>query len=204
MPGDRKFSRKNGKSVNKNELRSVVRSMQETKHKTFETGFADIGSVSGTLVELSSIGQGTGDGARVGNQINVQKIYVQKILKMQVGASNAQCAVRVLLIQSRGGSLSTSDMPTFFAAADLDKFIIYKDRLVNLSTAVITLAPLFEGTSVMSRVVWKIPRKKIYKQFLTYDDATVTPRNAPIYLYMLAENADGQQAGFETLYYKDS
>lgn len=189
-------------NVMKRYVRSVVKGSQETKHKSFTaSAWVDIGSVSGTLTELTSISQGVGDNERVGNKISATKLYIQKNLRVEDNASIPHATIRVLLLQSRGGSLSTSDMPNFASPCDLDKMIIYRDFLVNLSSTGQNSTGTYFG-STYKRI--KISLKKLAKRNLQYNDTSGTPQNNPIYLYMLADNAQGQQCGFETIYYKDA
>lgn len=183
-------------------IRRQIRLSAETKHKTFTApSWVDIGAVSGTLTELTSIGQGVGDNERVGNKIELQKLYIQKLLRVEDNNAVGHSTIRVLLVQSRAGALSTSDMPGFAAPVDLDKMIVLKDMMVNLSSSAQNASNFYFGSNP-KRI--KINLKKLYKKHLQYNDTNTTPANNPIYLYMFSDNAYGQQCGFETIYYKDS
>lgn len=185
------------------QVRRELRRQLETKHKSFvASSFVDIGSSLGTLVELTSISQGTGDNERVGNRISLEKCYIQKVLRVEDNASIPHATIRVLLVQSRGGSLTTSDMPNLMSPVDLDKMYVLKDQLINLSsTGFNSNSNSFFGSD-MKRI--KINLKNFPKRNLQYDDTNTTPANNPLYLYMLCDNLNGQQGGFESIYYKDA
>lgn len=174
----------------------------ETKHKTFTaSSWVDIGSLSGTLTELTSIGQGVGDNERVGNKITLQKLYIQKLLRVEDNSGVPHATIRVLLVQSRAGALNTGDMPGFAAPVDLDKMIVLKDIMVNLSSSGQNSSNFYFGSNP-KRI--RINLRNLYKKHLQYNDTATTPANNPLYLYMFCDNAYGQQCGFETIYYKDS
>lgn len=201
MPGPQR-NRAMSKKVMQRAIHKAINSQLETKHKSFTAAsWVDIGSVSGTLTELTNIGQGVGDNQRVGNKLTLQKLYIQKNLRVEDNASIPHSTIRVLLVQSRGGALSTSDMPNFASPVDLDKMVVFRDFLVNLSSTGQNSTGTYFGSSV-KRIVIKL--RKFAKKSLQYNDSTTTPQNNPVYLYMLSDNAQGQQVGFETIYYKDA
>ena len=182
---------------------SVVNKKLETKHKTTtQASFLNIGAVSGTLIEVSRCAQGAPDSYRVGNRIDVTKLYVDKSIRLQPG--NSQGFVRVLIVQSRTGVLTTSDMPSLHSPVDLDKmFVLYDNSLMmhaNVWNA--TLGDFAAGSGVHIRK--KFPGKRLFNRQLHYDDAGVACVNNPIYLYMFADTDGPHQAGFETMYYKDA
>lgn len=193
---------RNSSRVIKKAVRKVLNQQMETKHKSFiASAWTDVGAISGTLTELTNIGQGVGDNQRVGNKLTLHKLFIQKNLRVEDNASIPHSTIRVLLVQSRGGALSTSDMPNFADPVDLDKMIIYRDFLVNLSSTGQNSTGTYFGSSV-KRIVIKL--KKFSRKNLQYNDTATTPQNNPVYLYMLSDNAQGQQVGFETIYYKDA
>lgn len=183
------------------EIRRALNQQLETKHKSFvASSFTDIGSTVGTLTQLTNISQGVGDNERVGNRISVQKVYIQKVLRVEDNTSIPHATIRILVVQSRGGSLSTADMPQLMGPVDLDKMYVLKDKLVNLSSVAQNSTGTYFGSN-MFRL--KLNFKSFPKKSLQYDDANTTPANNPIYLYMFCDNLQGQQGGFETIYYKD-
>lgn len=197
----RKDRASNTRSYLQKYIRRQIQLSGETKHKTFTaSSWVDIGATSGTLTELTSISQGVGDNERVGNKIQLQKIYVQKLLRVEDNVSVPHTTIRVLLVQSRAGSLSTSDMPGFAQPVDLDKMIVLKDMMVNLSSTGQNSSGTYFGSNP-KRIKFNL--RKLYKKFLQYNDTVTTPANNPLYLYMFSDNAYGQQCGFETVYYKD-
>lgn len=184
------------------EVRRQLKRQLETKHKSFvASSFVDIGSVSGTLTQLTSIAQGVGDDQRVGNKISIEKVFIQKVLRVEDNTSIPHATIRVLLVQSRGGALSTSDMPQLMGPVDLDKMYVLKDQLINLSSVAQNSTGTYFGSN-MYRL--KINMKNFPKKNLQFDDTNTTPANNPLYLYMFCDNAQGQQGGFETIYYKDA
>lgn len=198
MPGKKaKSSMKNIRSVVRSELNKKI----ETKHKTTTAlSYATIGSTTGTLVDVTAIAQGVADFERVGNRIDVQKLYVQKIIKVADNSSSPHSTVRVLLVQSRAGTLTTSDMPNLLGPCDLDKMYVIKDQMLNLSANSVNSAGVYFG-SPAKRIKFNL--RSLPKKTLQYDDANVNARNFPVYLYMFALNSHAQQAGFETVYFKD-
>lgn len=196
--GKRKQKSPSVRALVKKEMSRAV----ETKHKSFEApAFVDIGALSGTLTEISSISQGVGDSNRVGNRIDVKKIYIQKLLRVEDNTSVPHSTIRVLLVQSRGGVLTTADMPNLMTAVDLDKMYVLKDHLYNLSSTGQNSTGTYFGSPYI-RIKWDV--KNLPKKVLQYDDSTAANQNNPIYLYMFCDNAYGQQGGFETIYYKDA
>ncbi len=192
---------KHPQSLMKYIKRAMVRA-GETKHKTYTaSSWTDIGSSLGTLTQLTQISQGVGDNERVGNRISLQKLYVQKLLRVEDNTTVPHATIRVLLVQSRGGALSTSDMPGFASPCDLDKMIVLKDIMCNLSsTGQAGVGNVYFGSNP-KRI--KFSLNKFYKNSLQFNDTSTTPANNPLYLYMLSDNLQGQQCGFETIYYKD-
>lgn len=186
-------------------IRRQLNRQLETKHKSFEADWTDVGAVSGTLTELTNISQGVGDDQRVGNKINLQKIYIQKVFRLDPSGTtqiSAHGAVRVILAQSRGGPLTNSDFPNYYAPCDLDKMIVLKDKLMNLSGGGAVSGASYAGPTY-SQFKFNVRGINLPKSHLQYNDTGTTPANNPVYLYMFSENGNEQQAGFETIYYKD-
>lgn len=185
-----------------NEVKKQLSRAIETKHQTFVSGGFDyIGSTSGTLVNLTNIAQGTGDNNRVGNSILVKKVLISKVLRLASNQSAAACAIRVMLVRARGAALSTGDMPSYYSAADLDKMYVLEDKFVNVGNTIFTNLNYYAGGPGK--------RVNITKRFKSglkvhYDDTSNTPSSNGLFLYMIAETADAEQAGYETCYYQDA
>lgn len=183
-------------------VKAVVNRSQETKHlTTVASSWTDIGGSLGTLTNITAISQGTGDSNRIGNSVRAQKIFVQKLLRVEDNVSTPHATIRVLLVQARGESLSTSDMPGFASPVDLDKMYVLQDRMVNLSSTGVSGAGTYFGSGSYRL---KLSLSKGFKRNIHYNDASNIPTQNAIYLYMLADNSYGQQCGFETIYYKDA
>lgn len=184
-------------------VKSMINKKIETKHKTYvASDWTNIGAITGTLTDMTDISQGVGDQQRVGNSLNVSKIYVQKLLRVRDNSSIPRSAVRILLVQSRGAPLTTSDMPNYSSPVDLDKMYVLVDRMINLSS---NSQNASNGTYFGSNPYrLKINLTKGFKRALHYNDTATTATQNNIYLYMLDDTGYGQQTGFETIYYKDA
>ena len=179
---------------------AVVRRSQEVKLASFTASTrTSIGSTFGTLTNLASIAQGTGDADRVGNRITVKKLFVHKSITIPDGSAGD--TVRFILLQSRGRELTSSDMPSVFAPADLDKFRVLYDRFIGIHPNYHDGTNPGGGSEVEVR--FSVPAKKLLQKKLQYND-TVTAPDYPIYLYMIDANNTATQAGFEQIYYYDA
>lgn len=181
-------------------VRRMLYKRAETKHYTkVASNWATIGDTLGTIIPLTTgIYQGTGDDQRVGNRITITKVNIVKLFRVQDNSSIPHATIRFLLVQSRGQTLSTSDMPAFGAPCDLDKMIVIKDRLMNLSSAGQNSTGTYFGGDTRKLAFSFRPPKSV----MQYDDNTAICNN-PLYLFMICDNDWGQQMGYESIYFKD-
>lgn len=202
-----KYKKKSYRKTYKPSVTSIVKKELmrsiETKHVNhIATSWIYLGAINGTITNITDISQGVGDNQRVGNRITLTKLYVQKLLRIKPLSTSPYATARVLLVQSRGGSLSTSDMPGFASPVDLDKMYVLKDIMVPLSSQGI------DGTSFFGsnpkRLKFNISFRSLPKNNIQYNDTSSIPQNNSIYLYMIADNDNAEQCGFETAYYKDA
>ena len=182
----------------------VLARKTETKHRTLASGAFDYIGVSGagTLIDICShILQGTADNQRVGNKITLKKLLVSKVMRIVQSQSAENCAVRFLVVQSRGGVLTAADMPNYYSPVDLDKMFVLKDLFFNLSSGGTDYASGLTGSLQQRRIQLKL--NKLPKKVVQYDGSGGIP-NYPVYIYIQAEHGStAEQAGFETMYYKD-
>lgn len=199
MPG------RSGKKTIAKIVKSVLNSSMETKHRSVTSGAFDYIGVSGagTLISLTNqVGQGTADNQRIGNQITLKKLFVSKIMRVVQSTTARNCAVRVLLVQSRGGPLTASDFPNYYSPCDIDKMIVMRDLLFNLGSGGSDYATGNTGPAGTKRL--QLKTNKFPYRVLQYDGASGDCAK-PIYLYLQAELASvAEQAGYESLYYKDA
>ncbi len=180
-------------------------SRPEVKHKQENSGgFADVGSVSGTLLQPQLLGQGTGRSYRVGDKVKSRNIRFQAILKMPNNASNGTSAVRILVLRSKIQDPATGDMPNWYEPVDEDKFFVVKDVLtqVSLSQGRTVDGDTFNTGSTLKRFNFNIPTGM---RKLQYDGgAVMAPLNNEYIIYMLAENQSAEVAYFWRHYYIDN
>lgn len=199
MPGKKRTSGK------KSSIRSLVRKelskAVETKHRTTVSGAFDYIPSTGILFNLSAISQGTGDNQRVGNRITATKLHIKKIIRLAYSATAQSNGIRALVVKSRGGPLTITDMPNYYSPVDLDLMYVLDDRMVTVSGR-----PDLAGTSFDPDMAYKYEVKKKLNLNLHYNDTATTATDSNLYLYLVSEVPlnNAEQAGFETLYYKDA
>lgn len=202
MPG--KLTRyRNNKQITKTVNRVLARKT-ETKHLTLVSGAFDYIGVSGagTLIDLTSlIVQGTNDHQRIGNKITLTKLMLSKVMRVAQSTSARNCAVRLLVVQSRSGDLVVGDMPNYYSPCDLDKMFVMKDLFFGLSSSGSDYTTGNTGATSTRRVQLKF--RRLPKPVVQYDGSTGNSIN-PVYVYIQAETGSiAEHAGFETIYYKD-
>lgn len=203
MPRTIGYRRTSNKQIAKTVNRVLARKT-ETKHLTLVSGAFDyIGvSGSGTLMDLTNlITQGPGDHSRIGNKITLTKLHLSKVMRVVQSTSARNCAVRVLVVQSRGGSLATGDFPLFYQPCDLNKMIVMKDLFFGLSSSGSDYTSGNTGSTSTKRIQLKF--RRLPKSVIQYDGASGNCLN-PVYVYIQAESASvAEHAGFESIYWKD-
>lgn len=186
----------------KNEVKRQLARTVELKHETRVSGAFDyIGAVSGTFTPLTDINQGTADNQRVGNSIKVKKVHISKVIRLAPNNTEGACAVRVMLVRARGAALVAGDMPSYYSAADLNKMYVLADKFINVGSSLFTNVNYYAGGAGK-----RIQITKRFKNGLNvhYDDGTATPTQNGLWLYMIAETANAEQAGYEQSYYTDA
>ncbi len=203
----KRFRRGGGlRRTQRTQVKSIVRSLQETKFIVDTQAWTDVGIHGGSpkIVSMLTIGQGDTDILRTGSEIWVQKVQGRFLFRLEGNqAVDPQCAIRVMVLQARGSVLVAADLPTYSGDADLNKMFVLYDKIMNVSASIFdTVASTFDGTSTSP--VFNIKLKKFPKKLIHYDNANVNPLNNGIYLYMVAENVAGQYSGYLSLYFKDA
>lgn len=186
-------------------VKRIVRRNIETKHKSWiGSGWSDVGTVSGTLWTLTDISQGTSDSTRVGNSISLQKMQGRVSFRIEsgIGTANPQL-LRILIVQARAGSLSTSDMPNIDSPVDIDKMYVLEDRMTTLHPVTNngSTFTVFGGSNVVNL---SFDIKRGFKRYIHYNDATADPVNNAIFVWFVAESAYIQYTGYMSTYYKDA
>ena len=184
-----------------NRLERVSR--PEVKHNLAESGaFDTVGSVTGTLLNPQQLAEGVGRNQRIGDKVKSRNIRLQAIMKMPFEASNATCAVRLLVLRSKIQNPSTSDMPSWYGSVDEDKFFIIKDFLTQVSTQAVDPGVSLTVGSTLKKFKFSVStglRK------LQYDGASLqSPVNNEYIIYMLAENQSAEVAYNWQHYYLDN
>lgn len=197
-------SSKSVKSLVKKELNKAI----ETKHLSRVSGAFDyVGdgvTTAANLINMTIPAQGYNDQQRIGNRITVKKIFVSKVFRVAQSQSAKNQALRVLVVQSRGGTLALSDMPNYWAPANLDKMLVIRDDFYTLSAGGSDYTSGNTNNAYQIRYQKKIPFNKIPHPVQQFQQGTQVS-DRPIYLYMVAESiAEVEQAGFETTYFKDA
>jgi len=183
-------------------VRRQINRVVETKELTlFSQAPSIIGSLTGTLVNLTSISQGSGNTSRVGNVCRLTKLAGRLVFNMEPNvAVNMTCCIRMLIVQSRGRELFVGDMPQFYGPCDLDLMYVYKDALFQVENT--SYSPPDRLGSTM--VTKSINLRKFRSPVMHYDDTSTVARNGPIYIYFLAENGGGAVGGYIKTYFKDA
>lgn len=195
--------RRNTLAKRVNRLERVSR--PEVKHKaTNSGGFADVGSVSGTLLRPQQLAEGVGRQERIGDKVKSRNIRFQAIMKMPSNASNGTCAVRILVLRCKIQDAGTGDMPNWYEPVDEDKFFVIKDVLtqVSLLQGRTVDGNTFNTGSTLKKFNFNIPTGM---RKLQYDGASnQSPLNNEYVIYMLAENQSAEVAYYHRHYYIDN
>ena len=176
----------------------------ETKYQTIGNGsWTDIGAIQGTLIQLSAIAQGTSNGNRIGNKVTVTRIVGSVTMgESQAGGfpDSTTLQVRMMIVQSRGSTLATGDMPGLDGQGDIDKYFVIMDEMCNFKSSA-----AYNGTNVRKyidpmtkKVNIKVPWKR-----LTFDDSATSARDHPVYLYLFASNGSLEQKYHFHTFFKD-
>ncbi len=174
-----------------NRLERVSR--PEVKFNQDESGaFDTIGSITGTLLNPQQLQEGVGRNARIGDKVKSRNIRFQVIMKMPDGATNSTCAVRLLVLRSKKGTPTTSDMPSWYGSVDEDKFFVIKDHLTQVSTRAVdpNVSPAVGST--LKKYKFNLPTglRKLQYNGASYQ----SPLNNEYIIYMLAENQSAECA----------
>lgn len=193
--------RRSRRTLSKRISRLESISRPEVKWAFDESGaFDTVGSITGTILRPQQLAEGVGRASRIGDKVKSRNIRFQALLKMPENPSNASCAVRILVLRSKIGEPTTSDMPTWYGSVDEDKFFVVKDLLTNVSVQGAN-ASIYAGTSIKT-VKFNLPtglRK------LQYDGSVLqSPVNNEYIIYMLAENQSAEVAYHWKHYYIDN
>lgn len=185
-------------------IRSAIYDAMETKREIETSGNWDtIGAIQGTLVSLVKPQRGFLDNQRIGNKIDVLRINFRLI----VGDTDASftpassLACRLLIVQSRGGELTTSDMPNLYTPPDYDKYFVHYDRYI---------APAEFGVQATSGgAASKHPMQKVINysfkpcwKRLTYNDGDTNPAK-PIYFHLISDSGSMELRFSSVCWYKD-
>ncbi len=192
--------RKSSLAKRVNRLERVSR--PEVKYSKAESGaFDTVGSVLGTLLTPQALAEGVGRNQRIGDKVKTRNIRFQAVFKIPDTATNYQSACRLLVLRSKVGDPSTSDMPTWYGSVDEDKFFVIKDMMFNLSAQALNSANQPGGSQA----------KRVNVNFSTglrklqYDGAAnQSPVNNEYIIYMLAENQSLEVAYNWKHYYIDN
>lgn len=180
-------------------------SRPEVKHRQENSGgFADVGSVSGTLLRPQYLAQTAGRSGRIGDKVKSRNIRFQAILKMPNNATNGTSAIRILVLRSKIQDPGTGDMPNWYEPVDEDKFFVVKDVLtqVSLLQGRTVDGDTFNTGSTLKKFNFNIP---VGMRKLQYDgDTNRYPLNNEYVIYMLAENQSAEVAYFHRHYFIDN
>lgn len=180
-------------------------SRPEVKHKAIASGaFDDVGSITGTLIRPQQLQAGTSRDSRVGDKVKTRNIRFQAIFKMPANPSNSTCALRILVLRSKGSGYGTSDMPDWYDSVDEDKFFVIKDVLTQVSAV---QARTVDGTSyqtgsTLKNIKFNCPTGLRKLQFDGTSNSS--PLNNEYLIYMLAENGSAEVAYNWQHYYMDN
>lgn len=169
-----------GPSIRALVRKEIQRAAEKKSYKASNSG--TVGSISGTLLQLDGITQGDQDDNRDGNQVNITKVFGRVALNW-VPDGTPDGFVRALIVQSRGGALTTTDMPNIHLYADQDRFHVLKDVLIPMQCTGDNSA----GNYTHSPQVFDFNLKLSLKQH--YDDGSSLPRQNALYLFLYATDA---------------
>lgn len=190
-------------SLTKRLNRLETRARPEVKYANrSSSGFATIGSVTGTLINPQVLAQGFSRNNRVGDKVKGRNIRFQAIIKMPSVPTSPTCAVRLLVLRSKKTAPTTADMPSWFGSVDEDKFFVIRDHLTQVSwLGVGDNQPNATG-STLKKFKFNIPTGM---RKLQYDGQGVqSPLNNEYIIYMLAENQSAEVAYNYQHYYIDN
>lgn len=84
------------------------------------------------LYSLSTLGAGTSEGQRIGNEVRASSIHLKGV--MTANASSTITALRLMVIQSKTGELPLTDCPaSLVSQQDTDEYRILHDKIYALS-----------------------------------------------------------------------
>lgn len=180
----------------------------EVKHIFAHSGeFDTIGSINGTLIRPQELAQSVGRNGRIGDSVKAKNLRFNAIMKMPSLASNPTCAVRLLVLRARSAEhVSTTNMPSWYAPVDEDKFIVVKDIMTQVSQMGTRNAggggdSYSTGSTLRQyKLNFKLGLRK-----LQYDGGSSHPPLAgETFVYLLAENQSAEVAYNWRFYYTDN
>lgn len=186
-------------------IRSLVRReinrAAETKHAETEHDYTTVTATKTNLYDISGlIDQGTNQDQRIGNRVSFKKLFYQIVFQMPDAATSAD-SVRFLIVQSRGGSLGSADMPNFYTPANVNIMHVLHDGMYQVSKGAVLTGPAYYGQNQMVRVKRRINLKNMNMEYSS-DGSNVADK--PLYLFMVSRSGSIQFAGFWQVYYKDT
>ena len=208
-------SKRRARPVTAQQVKKMIYGAAETKHHTLSYDDEPM-STGGDIIALSDINHGTGDQHRIGDQIRVQKIYGQLVVKMATtltGTNNYNKmfpAFRFLILQSKKSGPAVGDIPAnYYDPVDVDKFYVLQDKLISLNNPM----SINDGTNTYYLAgpnKLKINMKKLNNNLIQYNGNNAEPVRNEIFMAFIPQNNDvGGTAlpftysGFVQMYYKD-
>lgn len=200
----RRRSYKSKRGGLKRTIYRVLKNSAESKWVGQNWNDATVGSTTGSFQDMTYLAQGTGQHDRVGNRINPTKLRVSFVFHLAnaTGYGNAQTITRCIVGIARGISLTSASMPSVYAACDTDLFYVLSDTYHHVTHTITaqTGGNTVSGEgSTSSQCQLTIPLKHI----TYYDDATQTPSQGQVFIYMLSQTTDTLVLGNAQLYFKD-
>lgn len=201
------FKRRGLTKAQKKDVQKLMLKNMETKHVSDVSGAWDYvgdGALNRhTLYEITDIEQGSTARKRNGNQVRLHKLLTSHCFRINQSTAAVSQAVRVLLVQSRGGVLTDTDFPDYWQPVNTDIMIPIRDSFFNLATSGSDYSTGNAGQSVVHRLNYKVKAKDLPALLLTFDDA-IASSDRPVYLYMIAESiGEVEYAGYTIAYFKD-
>lgn len=191
----RRRMRKSSKYVTKRSLPFALMKFAEKKFEdTTVVGevFAAVPSFAQNCIILTDIAQGTGQKARIGNEIQMSGVFLKYICKSTATASNW---VRFILYTPRviGDETLPAGRPD--DPIDPDEFVVWDDTTVSLSN----VAGGGDGT-----YLFKKRFKPYMKVIWTGGDGGTDVTKGELILCILAEGQSVCQiSGYNRMYYRD-
>lgn len=121
------------KTTFETKVKKIIKQSMEKKYRKVEWNQESVGD-SALLdyeLQLFNIAQGDDNGARNGNQINCTGIHMQAAV---VSADSTNIVRFVIYKPVNAGKSLTSDSVEVYSAIDEDKYHVYFDKLVTVST----------------------------------------------------------------------